>query len=125
MLAVTERLGLRRLHHHFLGAYLVNSSAPAPAPDELVGRARRLLVEDPLFRNRAQVELVLAIGLVDRGDFAGAQGGARGRSPVRPQRRGPLPPLRRGRRAGLGDGDRPALNGALDELARAPVGSSG
>ena len=73
MLAVTEQLGLRRLHHHFLGAYLVHLFGTGTAPDELVGRARRLLVEDPLFRNRAQVDLVLSIGLVDRGDAAGAR----------------------------------------------------
>ncbi len=73
MLAVTEQLGLRRLNHHFLGAYLVHMFGSGTAPDELVGRARRLLVEDPLFRNRAQVDLVLSIGLVDRGDAAGAR----------------------------------------------------
>ena len=73
MLAVTERLGLRRLNHHFLGAYLVHMFGSGTAPDELVGRARRLLVDDPLFRNRAQVDLVLSIGLVDRGDAAGAR----------------------------------------------------
>ena len=73
MLAVTERLGLRRLNHHFLGAYLVHMFGSGTAPDELVGRARRLLVEDPLFRNRAQVDLVLSIGLIDRGDAGGAR----------------------------------------------------
>ena len=73
MLAVTERLGLRRLNHHFLGAYLVHMPGSGTAPDELVGRARRLLVEDPLFRNRAQVDLVLSIGLVEHGDAGGAR----------------------------------------------------
>ena len=73
MIEETERHGLRRLHHHFLGAYLVQIFGTGTATDEHVVLARRLLAEDPLFRNRAQVDLALAIGLVDRGDPAAAE----------------------------------------------------
>jgi DNA-binding CsgD family transcriptional regulator len=72
MIAATEQHGLRRLHHHFLGAYLVQAFGTGIATDRDVSEARRLLAEDPLFRNRSQVDLALAIGLIDRADPAGA-----------------------------------------------------
>ena len=125
MLAVTEQLGLRRLHHHFLGAYLVNLFGTGTAPDELVGRARRLLVEDPLFRNRAQIDLVLAIGLLDRGDFAGAQEVLdTGRRFVRNDEDRSLLCVGQAELAWATD-DRPALSGALDELATCTRGFFG
>ena len=117
MLAVTERLGLRRLNHHFLGAYLVHMFGSGTAPDELVGRARRLLVEDPLFRNRAQVDLVLSIGLVDRGDAAGARDVLdTGRRFVRNDEDRSLLCVGAAELA-WATVDRPALAAALDELA--------
>jgi DNA-binding CsgD family transcriptional regulator len=72
MLARTEDLGLRRWNHSFLGAIAIHRLGTGNGDDRLIERARRLLVEDPMFRNRAQVELALATGLIDRGDLAGA-----------------------------------------------------
>lgn len=72
LMAAAERLGLRKLHHLFLSAQAVQRFGTGTAPDDLVRRARQLLADDPLFRNRAQVDLALAIALIDRGDPAGA-----------------------------------------------------
>ena len=70
----TAQLGLRRLHHHFVGAQVVQVLGTGTGSDDHVSAAKRLLADDPLFRNRAQVDLALAIGLLDRGD-ADAAGG--------------------------------------------------
>ena len=68
----TARHDLPRLHQHFVGAYLVQVLGTGQGGGEQVELARRFLHDDPLFRNRAQVDLALAIALIDRGDTAGA-----------------------------------------------------
>ena len=126
MLAVTERLGLRRLHHHFLGAYLVHSSAPAPHRTSRSSRPAACSLEDPLFRNRAQVDLVARDRPPRSGRRRRCEGRAGHRPPLRPQRRGPLAAVRRARPSWRGrTADRPALAAALDELASCTRGFFG
>jgi DNA-binding CsgD family transcriptional regulator len=74
MMQRTGQLGFLRWHNHFVGAYTVHRFGTGTASDNLIPIARRLLAVDPLFRNRAQVEMALAIGLIDRGRFADAEG---------------------------------------------------
>ncbi len=125
MIERTEGLGLRRLHHHFLAAYLVQLLGTGAGTDGLVERARRLLVEDPLFRNRAQIELALAIALVDRGDQAGARKVlADGRRFVRNDEDRSLLCVGSAELASA-TGDLLALNDALDELTSCTRGFFG
>lgn len=62
----TARLGLRRWHHHFLTAHVLHLQSRGEVPDDRLDDCRRLLRDEPLFRNRAQVELALAGALADR-----------------------------------------------------------
>jgi DNA-binding CsgD family transcriptional regulator len=71
LLATTEQLGLRRWHYHFLGAHLVHL-ALSTVSDARLAEGQRLLRVEPKFRNRAQVELALVVGLVDRGRLTDA-----------------------------------------------------
>lgn len=73
MLERTEQLGLRRWHSHFLGASTVHRLGTGNGDADLLERARRFLLDDPLFRNRPQVDMALATGLVDVGDLDGAR----------------------------------------------------
>ena len=120
-----EQLGLRRLHHHFFGAYAVDRLGTGTAPDELLDQVRHLVREDPLFRNRAQLDLALAVGLVDRGDFDAAVGvlAAGGRFARNDEDRSLLC-------VGLAElawarGDRDGLASALTELATCSRGFFG
>ena len=125
MLEATERHGLRRLHHHVLGAYLVQIFGIGAANDEHVEQARQLLVDDPLFRNRAQIDLALAIGLVDRGDSIGAASVlAAGRRFVRNDEERSVLCVGHAELA-WASGDRAALTVALDELATCSRGFFG
>ncbi len=72
LLVRTERAGSRRWHNHFLAAYAVHRFGTGTAPDNLVPRVSRLIDQDPLFRNRAQLDLALTVGLIDRGQFDAA-----------------------------------------------------
>lgn len=66
MVARTSRTGPMRWHHHFLGALVLHLTASNQVDDEMLAAARRLLADEPLFRNRPQVELAIAIALADR-----------------------------------------------------------
>ncbi len=70
----TERLNSRRWHHHFLGANVVHRFGLGSLGDDRLTAALRLLQNEPLFRNRAQVELALvgAFCDLDRPDEAAA-----------------------------------------------------
>jgi DNA-binding CsgD family transcriptional regulator len=70
MLERARSLELHRWAHHFLGAHLVHRVAAGSWDDELLTAARELLVHEPRFRNRAQVELALVMAAVDREDIA-------------------------------------------------------
>ncbi len=72
MLTRTRQLGALRWHSHFLGAYAMHAFGTGTAGDDLIPEVRSLLATDPLFRNRSQVDLALAIGLIDRGEFDAA-----------------------------------------------------
>ena len=73
MLDRTESLGLRRWNHHFFVAYAVHRLGSGQGVPGLIERARRFLELDPLFRNRPQLELALAVGLIDAGDSVQAE----------------------------------------------------
>jgi DNA-binding CsgD family transcriptional regulator len=125
LIEATERHGLRRLHQHFVGAYLVQTLGTGDGGDEQVELARRLLRDDPLFRNRAQVDLVLAIALVDRGDPRGAADVlAAGRRYIRNDEDRSMLCVGQAELA-WSNGDRAALSAALAELATCSRGFFG
>lgn len=66
MVARTSRTGPMRWHHHFLGALAVHLTASGVVDDDVLAACRRLLADEPLFRNRAQVELAIIVALTDR-----------------------------------------------------------
>jgi DNA-binding CsgD family transcriptional regulator len=72
LLVRTQQIGSQRWHNHFLAAYAVHRFGTGTAPDDLLVRARRLIDQDPLFRNRAQLDLALTVGLIDSGKFDAA-----------------------------------------------------
>lgn len=125
LIAATEQRGLRRLSHHVLGAHAVHRFGTGTATDELVPRVQQLLADDPLFRNRAQVDLALAIGLLDRDDRDGARDVlSTGRRFVRNDEDRSLLCVGEAEMAWAG-ADRDALFMALDELASCSRGFFG
>ena len=72
LLVRTQQIGAQRWHNHFLAAYAVHRFGTGTAPDDLVPRVRHLIEQDPMFRNRAQLDLALSVGLTDRGQFDAA-----------------------------------------------------
>ena len=66
MVARTSRTGPMRWHHHFLGALAIHLTASGVVDDDVLAACRRLLADEPLFRNRAQVELAIIVALTDR-----------------------------------------------------------
>jgi len=65
----TSRTGPMRWHHHFVGALAIHLTASGVVDDEMLTACRRLLADEPLFRNRAQVELAIIVALADRGQL--------------------------------------------------------
>ena len=67
MLKHTAARGLTQWHRLFRGAYSLHGLGIQGGSDEDLANAEQLLVDDPLFRNRAQVELAIGCGMIDRG----------------------------------------------------------
>ncbi len=70
----TEQSSYRRWHHHFLGANVLHRFVLGLLDEDRRAAALRLLENEPLFRNRAQVELALVAAFcdLDRPDEAAA-----------------------------------------------------
>ncbi len=69
MLEQARSLGMHRWTHFFLGAHVLHRVAAGSWDPELVAAATTLLVHEPQFRNRAQVELALVMAAVDCDDL--------------------------------------------------------
>ncbi len=72
MLARSRTLGLRSWNAHYVAARAIHLCATGRVPDDDLHGCVRLLDYHPHFRNRAQVELVLTVSHLDRGDLGAA-----------------------------------------------------
>jgi DNA-binding CsgD family transcriptional regulator len=72
MIRRADELGLRNWRDNLQAARAMHVGASGYVPDEDVDRCRELLEFHVQFRNRAQVELVLALARLDRDDVTGA-----------------------------------------------------
>ncbi len=125
MVVRTELLSSSRWYHHFLGANIVHRFGLGLLGEDRRAAALRLLVNEPLFRNRAQIELALvgAFCDLDQPDEA-ATALERGRLFVRSNEDAALIATAAAELA-LHRRDVPAMQVAIDELAAIGTGFFG
>jgi DNA-binding CsgD family transcriptional regulator/tetratricopeptide (TPR) repeat protein len=125
MVERTERLGLRRWYRHFLGANVVHRFGLARLDDARLRMTAHLLEHEPTFRNRAQLDLILACAYcdLDRPDEA-REVVERGRPYVRSSEDAALYAIARSELA-LQAGDTDAMRAAIDEIESAGTGFFG